>query len=190
MIRTVNDLYSACNSQTLNVDDGCPYSCCINQRILVIEEIDCSAWKDIIRSRTLEPVPQRDNDFPNFEVGEDGKVTVKPKLFRDDPFTLSDLLELLDGVIEVEGRVIIATTNHPELIDPALTRPGRFDVIVEFTNMSRKNASDMYHLWFDKKLPKDVYHGMKDYTFSQAEIGQLFSCGDFERIHSTLVSAA
>ena len=34
-------------------------------------------------------------------------------------------------------------------------------MIVEFTNMTRKNVSDMYQVWFDKKVPREVYHAMK-----------------------------
>ncbi len=55
--------------------------------------------------------------------------------------------------------------------------------------MSRKNVSDMYQLWFERKIPKDVYHAMKDFAFSQADIGKMFSCGDFDRIHAALVAS-
>lgn len=37
------------------------------------------------------------------------------------------LLAELDGVVERKGVYVIATTNHPETIDPAMLRPGRFD---------------------------------------------------------------
>lgn len=46
--------------------------------------------------------------------------------------TLSGLLNILDGVASQEGRVLIMTTNHPEKLDKALTRPGRVDMTVEF----------------------------------------------------------
>lgn len=37
------------------------------------------------------------------------------------------LLNVLDGVVETPGRIVIMTTNHPETLDPALIRPGRID---------------------------------------------------------------
>jgi chaperone BCS1 len=43
---------------------------------------------------------------------------------KERHFTLSDLLEILDGMIESDGRMIVFTTNHPENLDPALLRPG------------------------------------------------------------------
>lgn len=41
--------------------------------------------------------------------------------------TLNQLLSEMDGFEGTEGVVILAATNRPEILDPALTRPGRFD---------------------------------------------------------------
>lgn len=46
--------------------------------------------------------------------------------------SLSTLLNVLDGMGSSEGRVLIMTTNHIEHLDPALIRPGRADMRVEF----------------------------------------------------------
>ena len=45
-----------------------------------------------------------------------------------DPIDTRFLLQLLDGVGDETGRVIIATTNNPEKINPLFLRAGRFDV--------------------------------------------------------------
>jgi chaperone BCS1 len=50
---------------------------------------------------------------------------------RDDKsanVTLSTLLNVLDGILSPDGLIVIATTNHLEALDPALVRPGRFDL--------------------------------------------------------------
>ena len=44
---------------------------------------------------------------------------------------VSQLLTELDGIEELRGVTILAATNRPDIIDPALLRPGRFDVQVE-----------------------------------------------------------
>lgn len=47
--------------------------------------------------------------------------------------SFSGLLNAIDGVASHEGRILILTTNHPEKLDPALIRPGRVDMKIEFT---------------------------------------------------------
>jgi hypothetical protein len=44
---------------------------------------------------------------------------------------VSTLLENMDGLQPLRGVVVVAATNRPEAVDPALTRPGRFDRLVE-----------------------------------------------------------
>ena len=47
--------------------------------------------------------------------------------------TLNQLLAEMDGFDSSKGVIIMAATNTPEVLDPALLRPGRFDrqVVVE-----------------------------------------------------------
>ena len=47
--------------------------------------------------------------------------------------TLNQLLAEMDGFESNKGLVLLAATNRPEILDPALLRPGRFDrrIIVE-----------------------------------------------------------
>eukprot|EP00978_Attheya_sp_CCMP212_P001551 scaffold3165_cov48-Attheya_sp.AAC.6 len=46
---------------------------------------------------------------------------------QKDQLNLTGLLNVLDGVVDTPGRILIMTTNHPEMLDPALIRPGRID---------------------------------------------------------------
>ena len=43
---------------------------------------------------------------------------------------VNTILSELDGLEELQGIVVIAATNRPNLIDPALLRPGRFDELI------------------------------------------------------------
>lgn len=44
---------------------------------------------------------------------------------------VAQLLTEMDGVERLAGVVVLGATNRPDLIDPALLRPGRFDLLVE-----------------------------------------------------------
>ena len=44
---------------------------------------------------------------------------------------LSQMLTELDGIEELKGVLVLAATNRRDLIDPALLRPGRFDLQIE-----------------------------------------------------------
>lgn len=48
------------------------------------------------------------------------------------------------------------TTNHPEKLDAALTRPGRVDKQVEFNNTTREETKRMFERMYTKDLPEDV----------------------------------
>lgn len=56
--------------------------------------------------------------------------------------TLNQLLTEMDGFEENNGVIILAATNRPESLDPALTRPGRFDrrVPVELPDLAGREA--------------------------------------------------
>jgi transitional endoplasmic reticulum ATPase len=44
---------------------------------------------------------------------------------------LSQFLAELDGIEELKGVVVLGATNRPDMLDPAVLRPGRFDALVE-----------------------------------------------------------
>jgi cell division protease FtsH len=71
--------------------------------------------------------------------------------------TLNQLLSEMDGFDQAPGVVVIAATNRPESLDPALLRPGRFDrqVVVPLPNQSERAAILAVHSK-GKKLAPDV----------------------------------
>ncbi|KAL1696380.1 P-loop containing nucleoside triphosphate hydrolase protein [Schizophyllum commune] len=79
------------------------------------------------------------------EDGKDGKPDSSTISSR---VSLSGLLNALDGVGAQEGRILFATTNHYEALDPALCRPGRMDVHVEFKLASRYQARELFRHFY------------------------------------------
>ncbi|KAJ3109777.1 hypothetical protein HDU97_000007 [Phlyctochytrium planicorne] len=59
-------------------------------------------------------------------------------------FSLSALLNCLDGHMMNEDIIVIMTSNHPEVLDPALIRPGRIDLHLELGYCTRYQVNRMY----------------------------------------------
>jgi chaperone BCS1 len=84
---------------------------------------------------------------------------------------LGGILEVIDGLIECPGRIIIMTTNHKEHLDSALLRPGRIDMEIEFKKLRHCHIAEIYKKWYGKEL--DLANDIEDYKYTQAEISQL-----------------
>jgi len=71
--------------------------------------------------------------------------------------TLNQMLAELDGFEPTTGIVVLAATNRPEVLDPALLRPGRFDrqVTIPLPNVTEREAILNVHCR-DKKLADNV----------------------------------
>ncbi|MBE6452689.1 MAG: ATP-dependent metallopeptidase FtsH/Yme1/Tma family protein [Alphaproteobacteria bacterium] len=71
--------------------------------------------------------------------------------------TLNQLLVEMDGFEDNENVIIIAATNRPDVLDPALLRPGRFDRQVTVTNPDKKGREEILKVHVKKvPLAKDV----------------------------------
>ena len=74
--------------------------------------------------------------------------------------TLNQLLTEMDGFEGNNGVIILAATNRPESLDPALTRPGRFDrrVPVELPDLQGREAILKVHARKIKTAPDVDFH--------------------------------
>ncbi|MBM4046163.1 MAG: CDC48 family AAA ATPase [Planctomycetes bacterium] len=70
---------------------------------------------------------------------------------------ISQLLTEMDGVEELEGVMILASTNRPDLLDPALLRPGRFDVLLEIPPPDEEGRREIFKIGLrGKPAAKDI----------------------------------
>jgi mitochondrial chaperone BCS1 len=75
--------------------------------------------------------------------------------------TLSGVLNALDGIAAPEGHIVVMTTNAPDSLDKALTRPGRIDTKIEFKNASPKQLYDIFHrMYRDEHANLDTTGGV------------------------------
>lgn len=71
--------------------------------------------------------------------------------------TLTQLLSEMDGFDTKKGVIIMAATNRPEILDPALLRPGRFDRHILVDRPDLKGRQEIFKVHTKKvKLAPDV----------------------------------
>jgi len=123
------------------------------ETILVIEDID--AMLNVVKSRNLE---QKSYDEFIDEKDKNKKMTVdewekyEHNKNKRSTITLSCLLNVIDGLFSCHGRILIMTTNHPEILDDALIRPGRIDSKFLFDNCNTEQIGKLYEMFFNKEL--------------------------------------
>ena len=75
---------------------------------------------------------------------------------------VSQLLTELDGMENMHGVVVLAATNRPDMIDPALLRPGRFDKIIQIPLPDKESRKMILKINAEKipiiTDPKDPQH--------------------------------
>lgn len=80
-----------------------------------------------------------------------------------EKLTLSGLLNAIDGVSSSEGRLLIMTTNSPEVLDPALVRSGRVDRWEKLGLSGVDEAVRMFERFFPDRPGVEDF--LKDLTF-------------------------
>ena len=70
---------------------------------------------------------------------------------------ISQFLTEMDGIEELKGVVVLAATNRIDLIDPAILRSGRFDVLLEVPKPDEKTREEIFKIHTkNKPLAKEV----------------------------------
>jgi hypothetical protein len=165
-IKTCEELQTIFRKRTINGRE-------LNGKQLCYILEDCDAFENnIIQTRNYE------NEKPEYtsinKLINLTETTVKIMNKQEDNLNLSCFLNILDGIIELHGIMIIMTTNYPEKIDEALIRPGRFDFKYEFKKTTKKIIREMiqfkYELSEKEILKYDDILDIKDYVLSPAEI--------------------
>ena len=156
------------NINVLNPISGQHESFCIplDQRIYVLEDVDCQS--DIVMERALKSNTK--------SIKDDSKDASEEKPDDKHKVDLSFLLNLLDGVLENPGRIVIMTSNFPDTLDSALIRPGRIDVIAKFRNCTNQTVIDMIEFFYDIVLSdenKERIRACKEEIITPAELSKV-----------------
>ncbi len=129
--------------------------------IYVFDEFDCILDVLVNKQQSQTKInyhPHRNNvkwtELIKVSEGEDKKKMMDMMMAEikesqtDERIDMAYLLSKFDGLESSPNRLIIATTNHPEHINPVLLRPGRFDLKLELGNCSQQMYQDILKSYF------------------------------------------
>jgi hypothetical protein len=151
------------------------------QLCFIIEDCDADE-KESLKDRSLK---NNDSCTTSFSMSndkdkksDDGKNCNQTlnSLLHDlnKTFDLNCFLNILDGIIELHGVMVIMTTNYKEKLDKALIRDGRIDFKFEFKKANKKIIQEMLCARFECNETDIVNHSnfqnIKDYVLSPATI--------------------
>ncbi|CAJ1945558.1 unnamed protein product [Cylindrotheca closterium] len=157
------------NKKYITNDSGAHSSLDFNRIIYVFEDVDASS--DVVKSRKLiaeesaEAGPVEVVEASAAKASKDDNKARKRAQMREkmiakmradadgeDKLDLTGLLNALDGVVDTPGRIVIMTSNHPEILDEALVRPGRIDKRLNLGYMIAQDMVEMLEHYFECKV--------------------------------------
>jgi hypothetical protein len=149
----------------------------MNKRIYLFEDVDS----------ILEVLKERESkEKETKEVSDDQNVLIQALISKkgvsstdkgksNDKLNLGFFLNLIDGVLETPGRILILSTNHPEKLDRALVRPGRIDIKVHLEKCSKDMIRDILHHYYenDVQIEESILEGLYIKEITPAELYQI-----------------
>jgi SpoVK/Ycf46/Vps4 family AAA+-type ATPase len=158
------------------------YDIPIDKRIIVLEDVDCLT--DVVLERSSEEcgdTPSQKETQKHTSTLEFGGLPPMDLMgggtSDNEKVSLSTVLNILDGVLEQPGRILIMTSNHPEKLDKALLRPGRIDVIVHFDFCKKHEIKEIVEAFAEVKVSPQIEENFVEGQYTPAEVTQvIFEC--------------
>jgi hypothetical protein len=158
-----------------------------DQRVLIFEDID--ALGEVVKERSAHATAGQHAsvDKQNACDTSNNDIKIISSLLKmsseNKNNNLSYLLNMLDGIHECSGRILIMTTNKVDVLDKALIRPGRIDIKLHFKKCSAYDVAKMIEkFWLIKVMEGDILPEL-DGKYTSADIINIFrSTDDFARI--------
>lgn len=97
------------------------------------------------------------------------------KMPEEDPLTLDDILNVLDGVRETPDRIFVISSNYWHLLDDALIRCGRIDRVIHLGYVSHNMLRQMYRRFYKMDIDETQLVKIKAEFYSPAEITNIFT---------------
>lgn len=161
------------------------------KRIYVFPDFDCQSeiTKKRLNINDNESInSEEDNKKDNIIVINNDQDIIKDLVSKtkEEKINLSKLLNILDGIPERTGQIMIFNTNHPENLDPALLRPGRMDIIHKFDKTSINDTIKLIQNYYETSISKleEEEYNIPNKKYTPAELFNIFS--NYDRIYDSL----
>ena len=117
--------------------------------------------------------PQKSANTPGSKtsISEASFIDLMKK--KNQSISLSQILNLLDGIVELDGRVLIACTNHINKLDPALIRPGRIDCVVELGLCTHQMIKDIMENFYETEVSFKQLEKIAENYFTPCKIYEI-----------------
>jgi len=114
-------------------------------------------------------MPSRNPNTTGRNNNNGNENTVMSDIEEDtsEKITLSFILNILDGILETPGRILIMTSNYPEKLDKALLRPGRIDINLEVGYCDKPMIKEMFKFFYKKEIDIDDIETIQDISPAQ-----------------------
>lgn len=155
-----------------------------NKRIIIFEDIDamCTILKDrdLIENETKKIIGNMSNknskNSTNTSSNSDTDLEIISLKKKNDlnNNNLSYFLNIIDGLNECSGRIIVMTTNKIDYLDKAIIRPGRIDLKINFTKYSKEDVKGIINKFWKKSIKIDQLRDEIDNKYTSAEIINIF----------------
>ena len=170
----------------------------IKNKVYIFDEFDCI--QGVINREHNDETQVTNNDYKqelkdkllsllsiqHKESKETQNITkeieaVKSELKQlDEALNLETLLTVLDGPFEMRNRIIVAATNYIDRIDPALLRPGRFDLKIKLEEFDNEETIELLEKMF---AGDDYLKYIKNHKFKQLTPTNIINiCHEFQEL--------
>jgi len=157
----------------------------LSETVLVMEDIDCAGTMVHNRENVykhLQEIEKSEADMnarqPIKIIIDNSKESNRDLLRANEKVTLDVLLNILDGTLTTPGQIIVMTTNHKEILDNALIRPGRIDINLELVKCNHDMITRLCQTFYKKDKLSDenikMIQLIPEYQYSPAHIMNIF----------------
>jgi len=168
-IKTEQDLVDIFYSEYIG-----PYKIPNEQRLYIFPDIDKTSdilYKEEFKNHNEKPKTYK-KVFKKQEDDEESNIEEQTNI------NLSQILNIIDGIMERTGQIFIMSANHPEKLDDAVLRPGRIDCMINFKEFPIKLIKQFISNFFlkeEEELNKflDEHKNILDYKYTPSKLFEI-----------------